>query len=204
MADDKVLPSDEELNQESEDVAEKSDDDSSSTSDTLEEVSISKTELEELQKKAEAGENYKKVALAAKGKQKEERTVTEEKDDGALKKSDFYKANEKEAIEIATTISANDSEELAEVKADIDENWDKIVEFFPKETSRDTKGSIVEGIYDAHARFRRRHPKKVSEKEATADLSKMTGKGGQTGEEVPKKPGERKILTNSGGMETWV
>lgn len=98
----------------------------------------------------------------------------------ALTKRDFHKINEKEAIEQATTILDTDSEELKEIKKDLNEHWDDIKKHYSGKSGKDRVKDIADDIFDAHAAWKRRGGGKAPDNAAktAAELARNAGKGG--------------------------
>ena len=122
-------------------------------------------------------------------------TKTEAKSDDTLRRSDFEKENERLAIEMATTPSGNDSDDLVTLKQDIERNWDEIRKHY-RPTSRLTKESIYEDILDAHALWKRRGG--GTTRQTNAALAAVHGKGGTSPKPSTKK--ERFLPKTDGGL----
>jgi len=130
----------------------------------------------------------------------------QDKDSDVLKKSDLFKINEKRAIKLATEPHADDSGDIAALKQEINEHWSDIVRFFNPKTDRSEPDSILEGIMDAHAVWRRRTPKQgeknSTDTDARAKLMREAGAKGSTGKGMSK---EKKTILGrpSAGMDSW-
>lgn len=190
---------DEEEKDTSEDTSDE--EESSETEESEEEtVSLKKAEHEKLLSDLD---NYKKATLVAKGKSDKKTPSLS----GVMTKEDFYKANEKEAFDLAIVTSPDDTPEVLERKAEIKEHWSEIVGYYVDKHGRDTARSALRNINIAHAAWRADQETVVkkdvaSEKTASAEIAKSAGKGGST--PPPAPPPRRKILTqNIGGMKGW-
>ena len=215
MEEDKTLPGDEELKDDTtedtsveteveeetdnltEDDEETEDEPEPEESDE-ETVTLSKAELEKLK---EERDNYKQGLLKAKGKDKPK--VVSKKDDKFVTQSEFYKANEKSAIETATVFTDSDTEQEKELKTELNEHWSDIMKFFSGRSGKQTPVQIVEDIKDAHAAWKRRQTKPADKenKQVLQDLSKSHSDGKSPKED---KGGERKrIIPKSEPMDKW-
>lgn len=148
-----------------------------------EEVTVKKSEIERL--KAD-NTNYKKaLGIGEFKKPKEEKKVetsTATVDTSKfVTKDDQYKANQKTAIKIATTVGKDDDAETAKIKKDLDENWEEVKAFYTGRRGKDSPDDIVEDLFDAHAVWsRNKKTSKNSGKEATADLATDKGTSGKS------------------------
>lgn len=150
-------------------------------------VTLKKAEHDKL---IEERDNYKKGLLAVK---KAPKQVAEE----PLTKGDFYRANEKQAIQLATTVSESDSEDSAELKKEIADNWDKIRVFYSGTSGRETVKDIHEDILDAHLVWKRRTGGSVKEPVVQETIAGTSGKGPIVKDNVKVIP--KPVI----GMEHW-
>lgn len=149
-----------------------------------EEVTVKKSEIERLKND---NTNYKKaLGIGEFKKPKEEKKVETSTTAGVdtskfVTKDDQYKANQKIAIKIATTVTKDDDAETAKIKKDLDENWEEVKAFYTGRRGKDSADDIVEDLYDAHAVWsRNKKTSKSGGKEATANLATDKGTGGKS------------------------
>jgi len=210
MAEEKVLPSDEELKEESEteeeegtDAAEEeseeeSGDESESEEEGEETVTLKKSELDKIKGDRD---NYRRVALAKKGK-KGSRTTDKDTKGEFVSKSEFYRGNEKEAVKRATIPTDNDTPEQIALKKEIDENWESITKYFKGTSGKSTPEDIHEDILDAHAAWKRRNP--PTEEDESDDVADIVAERGHGGSPPPPPQKKRKrVIKPQGGMDTW-
>ncbi len=143
-----------------------------------EDVVLSK---EKFQKLVEAKENYKKGLLTYKEKLK-----AKPKETDYLPKQDFYKANEKTAID-----------KFVKENPDVENNWSEFVKHYSGKRGKDSVESIIQDLDDAKTLFSKYNPPKSPEdNDAKANLAKETslpsaqgadGKSPQKGGLIPKK-----------------
>lgn len=140
--------------------------------------------------------------LAKKAERKEEKP-------GHLDPSQFVtkaeqaKKNEQKAIKLATEAQEGDSEELSELKEEIDANWDAIKRFYRNVSGKDDPQDIYEDILDAHAAWKRRGPAPKGDggKQATADLS--ASRGGKGTSPKNPQPARKRILSKESKPSEW-
>lgn len=135
------------------------------------------TDLEQLKKIAK--DQYAiRVRLGKKLEKSPVSKISEPAD--PITKRDFHKINEKEAIEQVTTILDTDSEEVKQVKKDLNEHWNDIKKHYKATSGKDRAKDIAEDIFDAHASWKRRGGGKAPDtsKETAAELARNAGKPG--------------------------
>lgn len=129
----------------------------------------------------------------------------EEKPEGdVLKRSEFYQANEKKAIRLATEPQKDDDDSLVVLKSEINDNWKEIVPFFNRSTDRSDPETIEQAIYDAHAAWRRRNPKSAEDTD-TAARRKLSREQGVKGSSAKGAEATKKSILGkpSKGMDDW-
>lgn len=207
MADERTLQTDEELKEEtvSEETETEEESDKSETSEeteTEDKDSVTLTKAEHTKLIDENENNRKGIIRLNKELKDSKKPEKVEKTDDFVKKSDFYKDNEKKAIKQATTPLDSDNDELKTIKIEIDENWDKIIPHYNKSTSKEDVDAQVEAILDAHSAWKRRNPQSTDEEaEAKAEISQSAGTGGKSPKDTPSK--KKSILPKDDGMKEW-
>ena len=190
MAEEKVLPEGEELKETPEDIS--ADDPVDDNLKNGEEViTLKKTDYDKI---LEERDNYKTGLLAEKDKNKKgkkDNPIETPDESKFVKKSDFYKANEKQAI---SNITAKYPE--------INDNWDDVVRFV-KADDRTSVAAIEESILDGYAVFERRKSKKVPDenKDKKAELAVDAGLGGKKSGAIAKE--KKKLFSKAGPIDTW-
>lgn len=152
-------------------------------------VIISKTELKKLQTERT---NYQQGMLSAKEALKETKITSEKKEGDYLTKKDFFKSNEKVAIENAC------KDEKTE------KNWDAIVAYYSSRRGMNTVDAIKQDIQDAVYLWEKNNPQgDVEDKEATSkqatEEAKPTGATTGKGKETKK----RIILKENIPIKDW-
>jgi hypothetical protein len=85
-----------------------------------------------------------------------------------LSKTDFYKSNERKAINSLTRIEATDSDEVKANKTFIKENWNGIGALYVPRGGKDTPEDIVDDLGDAITLFKAKNPPKTEDDSALA------------------------------------
>lgn len=203
MSEEKELDSSFEEKEELEDAEEEESEqlEESDSDEDEETVVIKKSEYEKQKRDLF---NLKRATNALRHAKKEQRGVAAKEDSEFVSKKDFFKSNERLAIKRATTVSPDDSKSLALIKREIDENWDEIKTYYVGKSGKNTVDDIYEDILDGHATWRRRNPKKESDKsnEKVAELSRERGVGARTPEQRRKKQGFQ-LLKSSTSPKDW-
>lgn len=120
-----------------------------------------------------------------------------------ITRSDFELANQKKAVRLITSLSATDSAESKERKADILANLESVKQFYSPHRGKDTPEDIAEDLDDAYTLFRKRSP--ATKPDGTKELKEnkiIQGTGvGATPPQQPAQdpPGYRK----SKGPTDW-
>jgi hypothetical protein len=130
---------------------------------------------EKFQKLVEAKENYKKGLLTYKEKLK-----AKPKETDYLPKQDFYKANEKTAID-----------KFVKENPDVENNWSEFVKHYSGKRGKDSVDDIIQDLDDAKTLFSKYNPPKGSEDNtAKANLAKEPSlPSAAGGGEKPQKGG---------------
>lgn len=147
-------------------------------------ITLSKEEYEKL---VADKENYKKGLLSLKEKSK---TKPVESGSEFLPKKDFYKANEKEAIQKFVN-------ENPDIKAD----WTEFVKHYADKRGRDTVNAILQDLDDAKTIYEKYQPKEDEDKEAKANLSSESSTPVTSGGGV--KPEKGGILPRKTPITEW-
>lgn len=71
-----------------------------------------------------------------------------------ITRDEFYATNRTKAIETLTNVSENDP--LADVKKDLNENWNDVMTFYVARNGQDTTEKIIEDVFDAYTVWKRR------------------------------------------------
>jgi hypothetical protein len=94
-------------------------------------------------------------------------------------KADLYKMNERQAIRLATTPTATDSETDAGLKQEINDHYEEITKYYVPRSGKETVEDIVEDLKDAHAAWLRRGGRKDdANKGSSSKLTRDTGTRG--------------------------
>lgn len=177
--------------------------------DEDEEVTVKRGQLK---KATEAGKNYRTVAIAKKKDGKggeapktESKPVVQDDPSAPVSRKEFFLANQKQAIEMATVPAKDDDEEAQALKKEINDNWDEVRKYYVSKAGKATPKDIYEDILDAHAVWKRKTPAPKTEgenKEAKARLMQDAGFGGRSGKQAD---GERKrvIPNTDSSPSTW-
>lgn len=121
-----------------------------------------------------------------------------------LKRSEFYQANEKKAIRLATEPQKDDDSGIAAIKQDISDNWKNIIPFFNRSTDRSDPEVIEQAIYDAHAAWRRRNPKPEEDADTAARKKLMREQGVRGSSAKGTETKKKSVLGKpSRGMDDW-
>lgn len=196
---------DEEDDEEDEDEEDEDDPDSEKNKDKDKDeddedeiVTLKKSEHVKLLKERD---DYRKRATSKDNKGKVD-------DDAPLSRKEFYKANQDKAIAIvsdeATDVPKRFEKELsAEVRKEIDANWDEVVKHYSSKSGKATPEAIVDDLLDAYAAFKRRTPPKEEgeNKNAKRKVGQDAGAGG--GKPQNQSKSRDKILGQSKGMKDW-
>ena len=162
-------------------------------------VVISKEDLGKLQKRSDDGEHYKQGLVSLKGKVKEAKVKPEVKatkpESEFLTKTEFTKSIEKTAILKA----CEDSE--------VNDNWEKVMQYYSPRRGKKTVEDIVNDIEDAKTLFLKYSPKEeiednTEEKELLSKVASETGKKDGVKPDTTKKS-KKSILGKKAGPETW-
>ena len=169
------------------------------------EVTISKSELEKLQKDAGEKENYRKAVIRlnrSRGRALPESEPEKKPDEGWEQKppeEDFVTKQElRKRDEISVITKACEDPE-------IDENWDDIIVFYTP-TKDESYAAKLAGILKAHKlwsldRKLDEVPEKDEGKKVTSDLA--AEKGLSKGKEKTPKPPKKSVLPKRQTMEEW-
>lgn len=96
-------------------------------------------------------------AIASRRERKEKSIVdTTKPNTPFITRDEFYATNRTKAIEILTTV--NESDPLADIKKDLNENWSDIMTYYVARNGQETTEKILEDVYDAHLVWKRRQP----------------------------------------------
>lgn len=112
-----------------------------------------------------------------------------------LTKEDFYKSNEKKALNLAGQTDDDISE-------DIKSNWSNIVPFYTPRRGRETPEDILEDMKDAHAVWSRNNKPAKPADDPSAPLTaspKVRSEGGAT----PPPAKGKKFLGKSNSITDW-
>ncbi len=151
------------------------------TDDTIQ---LSKDEYEKL---VADKDNYKKGLLSLKEKTK---STKQESGSEFLPKKDFYKANEKEAIQ-----------KFVAENPDIKASWSEFVQHYSGTRGRDTVNAIVQDLDDAKTLYEKYQPKEGEDKEAKANLSSDSSAPVTSGEGT--KPEKGGIIPKRTPVTEW-
>lgn len=183
------------------------DDTQAGGTDDDEVVTIKKSELLAIEKVKADNENYKKALGVGgdkkpKDAKKPEDQTTVVDTSKFVTKDDQYKANQKSAIKLATTVTKDDDAETAKIKKDLDENWDAVKAFYTARRGKSTPEDIVEDLFDAHAVWLRNSKGKNSgSKDATADLATDKGTGGKS--PTGTTPARSRVIPKNTNPTDW-
>jgi len=156
--------------------------------------------VEELQAKldAEVAEKLKYKAIVDRNRDKDTEETQEPSE--FLSKKDFYKSNERKAINELTAVSESDPEDVKARKAYITENWDKISPLYTSRKGKDTPEDILEDLVDAVTLYVAKNPPK--EDDGSGELS--TTSGGGSGSTVPKTESKDELnIPQSAQPKDW-
>jgi len=157
-------------------------------SDPLDEIE----DLDELRKRAKG---FRSQVSRLKDKPKEElkEEPTEEPPSEYLSKKDFYKSNERKAINELTRVVESDPEDVQARKAFVTENWESIKEYYTPRKGKDTPEDILEDLVDAVTLYSAKHKPAVADPK---ELAQTTGGGHSSA--IPIKD----IAVDPPGMKT--
>lgn len=157
--------------------------------DPLDEI----TDTDELRNKAKgyrsASTRYKKERDEAKDKPPEE--PKEEPKGEFLTKEDFYKANERKAINSLTVIDKADSDEVKAQKTYVKDNWKDISAFYQPRLGKDTPEDILADLNDALTLYTSKNPRTED-----VDTGKVMQETSGTGHQSPTPTEEKKEPPN--------
>jgi len=159
-----------------------------SEDDVEDTVTLSK---DKFQKLVEAKENYKKGLLSYKEKLK---TKPKEEKGDYLSKQDFFKANEKTAID-----------KFVKDNPEMTDKWTEFVKHYSGKRGKDTVDGIVQDLDDAKTLFVKYNPPKEKgseDKAAKAELSKESTLPSHIGPDG-KKPKEGGIIPKRTPPTEW-
>ena len=184
-----------------------------SDTEEVEEVKISKSELEELRKKASDGENYKKAVIS---NNRKSRTLPglEPKSKPAKKEVDEYgdEITPKEKYVTESEMDKRDQDKAISEACkddDIALNWTQIVEFYTPPAVKGYNNTLA-AINKAYKLYKAdknantepgESEKDKIAKKAIKDLS--SDKGVNKGKEKAKNPEKKSILGKTEGMDKW-
>ncbi len=175
------------------------------TSDSNKEtVEVSKSELEQLK---EERENYKKGLLSKKQELNELKSDSDNEEeskelpssnaddlDEPVKKKDFYKSNEKKALQEA-------SDELE----GFDENFDKVMQYYTPRRGKETADDVFEDLKDAHMLYKNRHeePGSNENKSASSKLSAEKSKPKEGSDKAKAEKSKEDLFGDSSSPDEW-
>lgn len=118
-----------------------------------------------------------------------------------ITRDEFYATNRTKAIETLTNVSENDP--LADVKKDLNENWNDVMTFYVARNGQDTTEKIIEDVFDAYTVWKRRQNPVADDSarllQATTVLNPTGGKP-----EVKKESESQGINFNIGtSVDKW-
>jgi hypothetical protein len=144
-----------------------------------------KTLEEELEKERAEKTKFKNIVERHRNKPEEPEPQEPQVPQGDfLTKEDFYKSNERKAINALTKVSPNDSDDVKASKQYIVENWNHISTLYQPRSGKDTPEDIMEDINDATTLFRAKNP--TQPENNSHELAQTSG-GGQ-GSSAPQAP----------------
>jgi hypothetical protein len=117
---------------------------------------------------------------------------------------DLYKMNERMAVRIATTPQDNDPEDVAAIKAEINDNYEEVTKFYTAKSGKNTPEDIVEDLFDAHAAWKRRNAGKGTDASKRA-VSEALREGGVRGSSpsADTKAKTTKFDRPKEGLKNW-
>lgn len=159
-------------------------------------ASLINKNLTEDQKRAEL-KKFRAIDSRAKGKE------AEKPKDAPMTVGDFEKVNQKNAIRESTTALDTDTDEVKAIKADIDENWDRVRMFYTPRRGKKTTQDIVQDILDAHALWKRSEGKPAKEESPAGDLATHSGARPGAGGAPAPKPNLADKFSKPKGPDNW-
>lgn len=116
-------------------------------------------------------------------------------------RDEFYDTNRNKAIK--SIEQYDDTDPLADMKREINENWDDIVPFYVSRNGQDTPENILEDIFDAYALYKRRNGGKSTDDSARMLQSTVVTAptGGRT--EVKKDASQDPRFTKGTPPSKW-
>lgn len=145
--------------------------------------------------------SYKEKIKSLQGGTDDQNNSPEEKpkESEFLSKKEFYKANEKKAIN-----------KFVEENPEVKNNWDNFVEHYPNKRGKQTVEDILADLDDAktlYDKYNKKDEDSNSDKEAKANLSKEkanpSGSGNPKKSDKSTKKGGRKIMPNKERPQDW-
>ena len=200
---DKEETTDKDLSQEIDEILSRKEEETSMDDiEGLEEVVITKKELDILQKKAKGNDNYKTGLITLKGKyeklKKESKpadTVNTNSEEKALTMNDLYRINTNKALDKAQ------SEDPI-----IAEHWPKIAKYYHPFSGKETPEAVERDIKKAKLLFLDEHPE-IAEKKANKDVESdiASEKGTSSGQPktVEKVKEKKGIIPKTTSVKDW-
>ncbi|MFW6196235.1 MAG: hypothetical protein ACOC5D_02760 [Thermoplasmatota archaeon] len=189
--------SDKQNNASSDDSAKKPDDGQSGSGADEEQITLSKEEYEKLQRDRE---NYKKGMLSYKEKLNSQESKSssdqEEKKEESdyISRKEFYKANEKEAIE-----------KFVEENPEVEKNWDSLVKHYSGKRGKATVKDVLRDLDDAKTLYDKYNSgdDESDDKDKRADLAKEKSNPKSGKAKSGKKTTRKRVIPQKSTPDKW-